>query len=187
MSADERRSAVVAAAMHEFAVGGLHGTSTETIAARAGISQPYLFRLFPTKQALFLAAVGRCFERVSDAFERASDGLEGEAALEAMGRAYDQLIGDRDLLMLQLHSYAASYDSDIRTFVREAYTQLADYVSVRAKVGPEALKPFFAMGMLCNVVTALGLREVSELWAKVDRPFESRSTGSEPDGDPPRR
>ena len=38
-----------------FARGGLHGTSTEEIAEAAGISQPYLFRLFGTKKRLFVA------------------------------------------------------------------------------------------------------------------------------------
>jgi AcrR family transcriptional regulator len=175
MTADERRSAVIAAAMHEFAIGGLNGTSTETIATRAGISQPYLFRLFPTKQALFLAAVGRCFQRIIETFERVGEGLEGEAALDAMGSAYTELIGDRDLLLLQLHSYAASHDPEIRTYVRESYAELISYVAERAGVGPEALRPFFAMGMLCNVVAALGLDEVSDLWDGVDCPTDPES------------
>ena len=33
----------------------------EDIAARAGISQPYLFRLFGTKKDLYVASVSRCF------------------------------------------------------------------------------------------------------------------------------
>src|SRR6266436_3605970 len=63
MPATERREAVLAAAVTEFAARGLAGTSTEDVARRAGISQPYLFRLFPTKKALFLALVERCFHR----------------------------------------------------------------------------------------------------------------------------
>src|ERR1700739_4407802 len=64
MSAVERREMVLEAAVAEFAIHGLAGTSTENVARRAGISQPYLFRLFPTKKALFLALVDRCFRRV---------------------------------------------------------------------------------------------------------------------------
>src|SRR6266700_3589556 len=59
MSAGERRETVLEAAVAEFALRGLAGTSTEDVARRAGISQPYLFRLFPTKKALFLALVER--------------------------------------------------------------------------------------------------------------------------------
>ena len=68
MSAAERREMVLEAAIAEFAVHGMAGTSTEDVARRAGISQPYLFRLFPTKKALFLALVERCYRRVEDTF-----------------------------------------------------------------------------------------------------------------------
>jgi AcrR family transcriptional regulator len=63
-SAEVRREEILEAAVKEFAYGGLHGTSTERIAQRAGISQPYLFRLFGTKKELFIAANQRCFGRV---------------------------------------------------------------------------------------------------------------------------
>jgi AcrR family transcriptional regulator len=181
MSAEERRASVIAAAVGEFARRGLDGTSTETIAARAGISQPYLFRLFPTKQALFLAAVGRCFKQVIETFERASEALTGAEALDAMGAAYSALITDSDLLLLQLHAYAASSNPEIRVFVRERYAELVAYVASRAGVGPESLRPFFAMGMLCNVVAALGLQDVQELWSEIDC-LPGQETGASPPG-----
>lgn len=168
MSADERRTMVIAAAVSEFARRGLDGTSTETIAARAGISQPYLFRLFPTKQALFLAAVERAFARVVESFERVSDGLSGAAALNAMGVSYGSLIGDRDLLLLQLHAYAAASYPEIRLVVREGYAQVVAYVAERTGSGAEELRAFFGMGMLCNVVAALGLDDVEDLWRDAD-------------------
>ena len=59
-TAEERREAVLDAATHEFAVKGFHGASTEDIARAAGISQPYLFRLFGSKKELYLAAFARC-------------------------------------------------------------------------------------------------------------------------------
>ena len=43
------------AAIAAFAVTGYHGTPTDTLARRAGISQPYLFRLYGTKKDLCLA------------------------------------------------------------------------------------------------------------------------------------
>src|SRR6476661_9017866 len=72
MSADERRDAIVAAATEEFATGGLVGASTEAIARRVGVSQPYVFQLFGTKKDLFLAVVGSCFSRIVLAFEDAA-------------------------------------------------------------------------------------------------------------------
>ena len=84
-SAEVRREEILEAAMKEFAYGGLHGTSTEKIAARAGISQPYLFRLFGTKKELFIASSTRCFGRVLAAFQEAAEGKTGYEAKKAMG------------------------------------------------------------------------------------------------------
>jgi AcrR family transcriptional regulator len=167
--------------VREFAHGGLDGTSTETIARRAGISQPYLFRLFPTKLDLFLAAVGVCFDRVEASFQAASGELEGEAALSAMGMSYATLIGDPDLLLLQLHAYAASGNAEVRGYVRGRFEQLIGFVERRTRVDPLAVREFFATGMLWNVVAALGLQDFAELWAKADclppgDPFAARAT-----------
>src|SRR5215467_12230147 len=91
MSAEERRELVLDAAMIEFGIAGYVGTSTEAIARRVGVSQPYLFRLFPSKKALFLAASERCFPQVARLFEESAKGLTGEEALLAMGAAYSGL------------------------------------------------------------------------------------------------
>src|SRR3989440_10487745 len=116
-SADARRQQVLRAAVAEFAVYGLHGTSTERIAKRVKISQPYIFRLFPSKKDLFLAAIDQCFDRVEAAFRAAAENpgkLEhGEemghfgdrpvdARLHAMGHAYAGLLGERELLLFQM-------------------------------------------------------------------------------------
>ena len=107
MTGDERREAVLAIAIAEFARTGLHGTSTEKIAAGAGISHPYLFRLYRTKKALFLACLERCNERLHETFTRAAEAAGDGDRLEAMGRAYVDLLGDREMLLLQLQMYAA--------------------------------------------------------------------------------
>src|SRR5881394_4114235 len=92
LSAAERRDAVLDAALVEFAASGYEGTSTEDIARRAGISQPYLFRLFGTKKELFKASVGRCFRETLEQFQRAAEGTRGEEALHAIGEAYMELL-----------------------------------------------------------------------------------------------
>src|ERR1700749_327997 len=97
MPAEQRRELVLGEAMAVSAAHGYAGTSTEEVARRAGISQPYLFRLFPTKKALFLALVERCFRRVQDTFMAAAADLTGDAAVEAMGEAYHRLLDDRTL------------------------------------------------------------------------------------------
>jgi AcrR family transcriptional regulator len=166
MSADERREAVLEAALTEFAARGLEGTSTEDVARRADISQPYLFRLFPTKKALFLTLAQRCFQRVEQVFEAAAEGLTGEEAIEAMGNAYYELLADRTLLRLQLHCYAACGDPEIRAVVQAGFKNL--WMNVERITGApyERVIEFFAMGMLLNVAAAMELSEVGERWTE---------------------
>src|SRR5271154_2785165 len=113
-TAEERRTAVLAAAVTEFARSGYAGTSTETIAVRAGISQPYLFRLFGTKKDLFVATYDLVGDRIINELTSVSEGLHGEEALAAMGGAYLELMQDPELLQVQLHGFAAApSDPDI--------------------------------------------------------------------------
>lgn len=166
MDPDQRRDEVVAAALAEFAEGGLAGTSTEAIAARAGISQPYLFKMFGTKRDLFIAASRRCFDNVAETFTDAARGLAGEEALNAMGHAYYGLIADRENLMGQLQMYAACHDLKVRECARDGFRRLYQLVEAASGAPPEMLAVFFAGGMLCNVSTALGLGEIDEPWAR---------------------
>ena len=166
MSAKDRRTSVVSAAITEFAARGLAGTSTEAIAARAGISQPYLVRLFPTKKALFVACLAEGFGRVERSFLAASKGLSGADALQAMGDDYAELLDDRELLLLQHQGYAACGDPEIRAAVRECFGHLFASVEARSGCAPEELQQFFAMGMLCNVLAAMDLVGAPETWAQ---------------------
>ena len=166
MSASERREQVLNAALAEFAARGLAGTSTEDVARRAGISQPYLFRLFPTKKGLFLALVQRCFERIAEVFTTAAGDHSGEDALMAMGDAYHQLLADRTLLLLQLHAYAACDDPDIRAATRAGFKELWLLVERLSGVSYERIVSFFAVGMLMNVAAAMDLPAVDERWAQ---------------------
>jgi AcrR family transcriptional regulator len=120
-TADQRRDTVLNAAMIEFGLKGLHGASTDDIARRAGISQPYLFRLFRTKRELFLASVERCFRRTEQTFRDAVTGDTPEQRLQSMGMAYCELLADRPKLMMQMQAYAACDDPDVRDTVRRCH------------------------------------------------------------------
>jgi AcrR family transcriptional regulator len=165
-TADERREAVLKAAATAFARGGLYGTSTEDIATAAGISQPYLFRLFGTKKALYVATVERCMAETLEIFRAASRDLRGEPALRAMGDAYAELvISDRTRLLGQLQAYAACDDVGVRQAMRRGYGELFNFVEAVADVPKEAVASWFAMGVLLNVITAMDLHTNPEPWA----------------------
>jgi AcrR family transcriptional regulator len=166
-TAGERRTAVLAAAITEFARSGYAGTSTEAIAARAGISQPYLFRLFGTKKDLFVATYDLVGLRIIDELTKAGEGLEGEEAMGAMGEAYLQLMQDPEILQVQLHGFAAApADPDIARSCRRTFEVLADVFYERTHLSDDELRNFFAMGMLINVMSAIDLLSVPEPWAQ---------------------
>jgi AcrR family transcriptional regulator len=163
-SADERREAVVEAARHAFARGGLEGTSTEEIARTAGISQPYLFRLFGTKKELYLAAVERSSVETYELFADAARGLTGTAALEAMGKAYTEMIQDRTKLLLMLQGLSSCDDDEIREAVRAKWRDLVRFVEGVSGEDTAVVSRFFATGMLLTVLTAMQIFEDPTDW-----------------------
>lgn len=166
MPAAERREMVLEAAVAEFAAHGLAGTSTENVARQAGISQPYLFRLFPTKKALFLALVERCFQRVRDTFTTAAGDLTGDEALAAMADAYERLLDDRTLLLLQMQAYAACDDQEVRAATRAGFKALWELTERLTGLPFETVVDFFAIGMLMNVAASMDLPSVDERWTR---------------------
>jgi AcrR family transcriptional regulator len=161
-TAEERRTTVLAAAVAEFGRGGLEGTSTEAIAKVAGISQPYLFRLFGSKKDLFLAAVRETFARTVTTFENAAGDLVGKPALDA----------DSTYLLMQMQAYAACGDPDIRVATRRGFRDLWYTVERISGVDTDVIRAFFALGMLCNVAAAMDLPAVDERWAQIICPTD---------------
>jgi AcrR family transcriptional regulator len=164
---DARREEILDAALQEFATRGLHGASTEDIARRAGISQPYVFRLFGTKKELFRVVVARCFRETLEMFQRAAEGLRGEDALAAIGQAYvARLAADPTRLRVQMQAYAACGDAELRAVVREGFGDLVSYAERVSGGDPDTLSSFFATGMLLNVFASMEQTgEDAEPWA----------------------
>ena len=163
---EQRLDELVDAAVSEFARNGLKGTTTEAIARRAGISQPYVFRFFRTKERLFLAALERCFDRIQHAWEEAVVGVDADEPgpyLAAMGAAYERLLADRELLLMQMQGFAACEGDEVRALVKRRYRDLMRYVQRATGADWGLTQMFFAHGMLLNVA-AVG--ELSEIDAK---------------------
>ena len=168
MTASARRAEVVQAASAEFAMRGYEGATTEAIARRAGVSQPYVVRLFGTKKALFSACCQANFDLVAETFTRAAESVPAEQRLQAMGDAYGALLNDRERLLMQLQGYAATGDPEIRALMRGRYAGLYRYVEELSGATPAELRTFFAIGMLCNVAAALELPEIMGTWPRAD-------------------
>ena len=162
-SAGERREEILAVAMRHFAIGGYHGTSTESIAREAGISQPYLFRLFRTKKELFLACTDRANAKVDEVFQRAAERAPEGEVLKTIGHAYiEELLPDRHAVLMQMQGYAATSDPEIQEHVRDNYGRLVAEVQRLSGAAPEEVWRFFATGMLLNITAALDLEAIAD-------------------------
>ena len=188
MPAAQRREELIAAAVHEFARGGIDGTAVERIARRVGVAQPYVFSLFRSKRELFIAALERSFERVEDTFRQAAaafaEGRAGDcdSVLIAMGRAYRGLLSsDRDYLMLQHQSYAAcGADEVVRAAVRNRFAHLVELARELSGAEDDRLDDFFRYGMALQVAAALGVEELSagSSWVARELRAQAGSTSS---------
>lgn len=169
-TAAERREALIEAAVETFAERGFHGTPTTEIAKAAGISQAYLFRLFPTKTDLYVAAVERCYARLSESMRAGAERAraEGLEPMEGMALAYIALMEDRTTLRATLHAFAAASgdDAEVREAVRKGYGEL--WALVRRLTGAEGdhMREFFAQGMLCTVLAGMDAPAIDADWAR---------------------
>ncbi len=170
-TAEERRIDVLDAALIEFATYGLHGASTVNIAERAGISQPYVLRLFGTKKALFLETLAMARELIESAWQRALAGMPPEATpherLMALGEAFQELTTRTEVLRLFLQAYAAAADDEVREACQAGMRGMFDWVHEATGVSAAETQGFFANGMLIMVGVSIGApRAMDEAWAR---------------------
>jgi AcrR family transcriptional regulator len=158
MRADERRTLVLDAATRCFGRTGFAGTSTDAIAREAGVSQPYVVRIFGTKQALFLEAFSRAGERIRDAFAEVLEDGDFDPADEddqiRLGAAYTGLLEDRELMLVLLHGFAAGDNEEIGARARASMDEIAGLLR-SSGMEAEQVRDFVAKGMLLTVLMAM--------------------------------
>ena len=168
-TSDQRRETVVSSAIATFANTGYLGTPIAKVAEHAKISPAYVFKLFPSKESLFVAALERCFELIvqtlADGAEASADRTP-EGILDAMGGAYAELISDRELLMMQVHAQSASDVEEVRRALRSGMGRVASFASSRSGASDIAVQRFMAYGQLCHMIVTTDLESVDADWAR---------------------
>ncbi|WP_432888642.1 TetR/AcrR family transcriptional regulator [Kribbella sp. CA-245084] len=152
LTAKERGEEVLRAAVQAFAASGYEGTKTDEIARMAGVSQPYVIRLFGTKQQLFLAAVDSVCQRIEEIFR---EGAAESPELSALGRNYKRLLGEPELLLVLLHGFSASGDPAIGDCVRERFGSIYALIRELTGASPQEAREFLSAGMLLTVMSAM--------------------------------
>ncbi|WP_202236206.1 TetR/AcrR family transcriptional regulator [Actinacidiphila reveromycinica] len=149
MTTELRRASVLRSAVREFSGGGFHGTSTVAIARGAKVSQSYLFRFFPSKKAIFLAASAQCVDQIADSLRAAARGLAGDTAMRAMWRAWEAMVEDRALpMMLAQTCAAAAGDPDIARHAAGGWDRLWVAAAEASGMPEPDVARFFAHAML---------------------------------------
>ncbi|GAA2008396.1 TetR/AcrR family transcriptional regulator [Nakamurella flavida] len=168
-TAEAQRRRITTCAVAVFARTGYHATPVTEVAEAAEVSPAYIFRLFPGKLGLFVAAVEHCYSRVAtvltEAGERASAAGPRER-LEAMTAAYVELIADRDLIMLQAHAQSACEVPEIRSAVRRGLAGVVTAVTNVSGAPDAAVQRFIAYGQLCHLIVQTDLDGEPASWAR---------------------
>lgn len=150
LSATERTEQIVCAAVTAFSTSGYAGTTTDDVARLAGVSQPYVIRLFRSKQRLFVAAIEHACGRIEDAFRES-----GATDLAGLGDAYDTLLAQREVLGMLLHGFAASADPEIGELVRDRFGRIYTLIGKLTAAESEDVARFLGTGMLLTVLSAM--------------------------------
>jgi AcrR family transcriptional regulator len=158
LTSEERRQHVLDAAVEEFAAAGYHATSTTTIAKRAGISQPYIYALFPNKRDLFLAVYKRCTDEIRREFRRSAD-LHSDPVDKfiAIAEAYEDFLSSKSKLLVLLHAYAAAADPELQSEIRAEYIRLFEDVEKAVGAPRQDFARFWATGMYMTIGAAMDL------------------------------
>ncbi|WP_280235265.1 TetR/AcrR family transcriptional regulator [Nocardia cyriacigeorgica] len=154
MTASERGEQVLRAAVTAFAESGYAATKTDEIARLAGVSQPYVIRLFGSKQQLFLAALNQVCDRIEAVF-RSAAATDSDDPLRALGQEYEVFLAERELLLVLLHGFAAGSDPVIGDRVRDRYGRIYDLVGELTGASVTDVRRFLSTGMLLTVMAAM--------------------------------
>ncbi|WP_231505281.1 TetR/AcrR family transcriptional regulator [Cellulomonas sp. URHE0023] len=151
MTGAERRDQILAAARRVFADKG-YAATTDEVARAAGVSQPYVVRLFGSKRELFLEAY-----RVASAEIVAALGSvpAGPDAGPLMADAYVGLLEDRNLLRLTMHGFIAGADDEVGKIARHTLGEAFRIFQDRTGADDDTARLFVAQGMLINVLLAV--------------------------------
>lgn len=161
-TAELRKPIVTASALTRFARGGLYGTTVADVAREAQISPAYVFKLYPSKEQLFVAALEHCFDRVLAALATGADEAKEQSPdslLYSMGDAYAALISDRTLLMIQVHAQSVADIPEIGEALRTGLKRITEFTKERTGAADADVQRFIAYGQLCHLIVTTRINE----------------------------
>ncbi len=163
-TADDRRVEIEAVAVEVFSARGFYATTTTEVATAAGISQSYLYKLYPDKTSLFVAALDHGSDRLATLL---SQRLKANSdAQRALGSVVDEIADDWSLLRFLIHAICASTEPAIREAVQRCYAKQFQVIRDGSSLDDEAIRRYFADSLLLNAMRSVGATELKAPWAR---------------------
>ena len=161
-TAPERRESILRAAAEVFGRRGYVGATTDQIAKAAGISQPYVVRLFGSKETLFLSVLQNAKDELLADFRAglaearaAGPGIEG--TLASLGDRYVELARERGVHLSLLQAFVQGSDPVIGAAARAGYLEIWRFLREEADLTVEQARDFLGQGMLLSVLLSVDM------------------------------
>lgn len=160
MKSEDRRELILAAATTVFGESGYVGATTDQIAQTAGVSQPYVVRMFGTKQKLFLEVLHRALRHLMSTFRFELSRTSDEPLHQRLGVAYARMSGDQSgLLLCLMHAFVLGGDPEIGEAARWGFLEVYTLLRDEAGFDAEEATRFLAYGMLMNTLIGVRMNE----------------------------
>ncbi len=139
MKSEDRRELILAAAAGVFGERGYVGATTDAVAKAAGVSQPYVVRMFGTKAALFQAVLERSLDKLVTEFrsEIAQHAPTDDDLPMCIGRRYVSLLADRGLLLSLMQAFMLGADPEMGPTARGGCLRVYRLVRYEARCTPD--------------------------------------------------
>ena len=145
---------MLSAATTAFARRGYFGTTTNEVAAEAGISQPYVVQYFGSKEQLFLQVHERAGRLVSEQMRS----VAAEAAsMSTFVADYKRVVVEPKLLLVIMHAIFAASVPSIGDRARSLFVLMYDILTNEAHASPEQAHDFLGKSLLLNTVLAMDI------------------------------
>jgi AcrR family transcriptional regulator len=159
-----RKDQIMQSAAALFASQGYYKTTTAHVAEAVGVTQPYVFHFFKTKEQLYLAVLDQAFHRMQRAFTQ----VESPPAelSDRMGKAFNDLLETHRNEMLLLMQCFTTPEPGVREFTKQKFSLIYETIKERFELAGDPNPPyeasmFISCGLIMTLSEVLGMPQLS--------------------------
>ncbi len=171
LGAAERKAQILRCATSVFARSSYRVAGMADVAREAGISEPTIYKYFPSKKQLFLELLAKVGELTLRSWQEAAEQeLDAAALLRRIGaKQFEAALKSPELLKVQFQAFSEVDDSEIRQLLCDNFSSYVEFLGGIVERGQRAgriapsLAPavlawnLLAIGFTLNLTSLLGL------------------------------